>query len=326
MTPLARLQRTFCAPARRVVDRLVRGARMRRHLREARRILATPPIVPRQDGVVVMSMIGTRGLLPYLVAVKSFHHHLGMGRIVLVDDGSLTDADKRLLAEHCGSPRIIPIAGIETGDCPKGGTWERLLTLLDLRAQDYVIQLDSDTVTIGDVPEVRAAIADNRSFILLGDPQSEAVGIQTLPDFVAWKYPQGAVAPPAHMQALIESRYGDYPQAARHHYVRGSSGFAGFARGGPSGRAEATTFSRHAEQLVGRATWWLWGSEQVTSNFLLANEPDSRPLPYDRYYNYWLQPGSGDARFVHFVGTHRYSDQLYRRMTARAIDKLSAAR
>ena len=309
-----------------MVDRMLRRGRMTAHLRAARRILATPPIMPRDDGVIILSMIGTRTLIPYLVAIKSFHRHLGMGRIVLIDDGSLTDGDRRTLATHCGAPRIIPIATIDTGECPRGGTWERLLALLDLRAEHYVIQLDSDTVTLGDVTEVRAAIADNRNFLLLGGPDSEAVGIQRLPDFVRWKYPGGPVARPAHMQALIESRYGDYPEAERHSYVRASSGFAGFARGGPGGRTEATIFSRHAQTLVGPATWTLWGSEQVASNFLLSNEPGTRALPYARYYNYWLTPATGDERLVHFVGTHRYSDGAYRRMTGRAIDALMTTR
>ncbi|MBB4048203.1 hypothetical protein [Sphingomonas sp. UMB7805-LC452B] len=322
MTSPARPRRLVCE----VFDRAMRRARKYAHWHVARRVLATPPVIPRNDGVIVLSMIGTRTLIPYLVAIKSFHHRLAMGRIVLIDDGSLTDNDRRILTQHCGAPHIIPIATIDTGDCPRGGTWERLLTLLDLRADHYVVQLDSDTVTLGDIAEVRAAIADNHNFMLLGGPDSQAVGIQRLPDFVRWKYPGGPVAPPAHMQALIESRYAAYPDADRHCYVRASSGFAGFARDGASGRREATTFSRHAERLVGMATWSKWGSEQVTSNFLLANEPDTRILPYSGYYNYWRTPVTGDERLVHFVGTHRYSDGVYRRMTAHAIDRLKQPR
>jgi hypothetical protein len=304
-----------------ILDRLLRKAREARHLAAARGVLATPPIVPQDDGVLLFSMIGTRVLLPYLVAVKSLHARLGMGRVILLDDGSLTDADKRILAEQCGSPSILRLADVDTGDCPKGGTWERLLTLLDLRADHYVIQLDADTVTVGDVPDIKAAIAENRSFLLLGGPDGEEKGIQPLPDFVAYRYPEGEVAEPAHIQALIESRYGRYPDAAAHHYVRGCSGFAGFARGGPSTRAEAATFSRNAEALVGAAVWNRWGSEQVTSNFLLANEPGTRTLPYARYCNYWKQPIGGDERFLHFLGTHRYSDAAYRDATMKAIGR-----
>lgn len=307
-----------------IVDRLLRKAREARHLAAARRVLATPPIVPTDDRVVIFSMIGTRVLLPYLVAVKSLHAQLGMGRVMLLDDGSLTDADKRILAAQCGSPAILRLADVDTGDCPQGGTWERLLTLLDLRADDYVIQLDSDTVTVGNVPEVRQAILDNRSFLLLGGPDGEERGIQPLPDFVAYRYPDGLAAEPAHIQALIESRYGRYPDAAAHRYVRGCSGFAGFARGGPSGRAEAARFSRNAEALVGPDVWARWGSEQVTSNFLLANEPGARTLPYARYCNYWKQAFGGEEAFLHFLGTHRYSDAAYREATRIAIDHISS--
>ncbi len=308
----------------RAVDRLLRSRRMKRHLRDAGAILATPPIVPKDDGVVIFSMIGTATLRPYLVAVKSFHRHLGMGRIVILDDGSLTEADKRILSHQCGSPAMLRLADVDTGICPKGGAWERLLTVLDLRAHDYVIQLDSDTVTLDEVAEVRAAIADNDSFIFLGGPDAEEKGIQTLPDYVARRYPQGPAAEPAHMQILVESRLSGHAGAGRYSYIRGCAGFAGFARGGPSGRAEAMRFSTEATRLVGEDIWRRWGSEQVTSNFLLANEPGARLLPYARYCNYWLDPVSGDERLIHFVGTHRYSNETYRRMTARAIDRLTA--
>lgn len=267
-------------------------------------------------------MIGTRILLPYLVAVKSLHSRLGMGRIIILNDGSLTSEDKVVLEQHCGNPQIIDIFTVKTGRCPEGGTWERLLTILDLRTDDYVIQLDSDTVTIGDVPEVKAAIAANESFLLLGGPDAEEFGIQSLPEYAGHRYPQGPLNEPAHIQALIESRYGSYPFADQHRYVRGCSGFAGFARGGLGDRERATAFSQNAAMLVGHEAWNRWGSEQVASNFLLANEPDARLLPCAQYMNYWDQTISDQARFLHFVGTHRYSSDEYRRHTIGAINSL----
>lgn len=302
-----------------IVDRILRKYRRHAHYKSLRAVLRSPPIVAADDGVVLFSMIGTQVMLPYLVAVKSLHARLGMGRVVILDDGSLTDDDRRVLDEHCGHPQVLRIADVDTGQCPRGGTWERLLTILDLRADNYVIQLDSDTVTVGDVPEVKAAIAANASFLLLGGPDGEDHGIQPLPDYVAYRFPQGPVVPPAHIQALVESRYAAYPDAASHHYVRGCSGFTGFARGGPSDRAAATTFSLAATALVGGEVWNRWGSEQVASNFLLANEPGTRPLPYAHYANYWKQEIGADMRFVHFVGTHRYSDGEYRRLSLQAI-------
>src|SRR5690606_28179458 len=44
-------------------------------------VLDTAPIVPRSDGLVLFSMIGTAVLLPYLVAVKSLWSELRRGRI-----------------------------------------------------------------------------------------------------------------------------------------------------------------------------------------------------------------------------------------------------
>jgi hypothetical protein len=307
-----------------MIDRLLRKAREALHLRAARAVLATPPIVPTGDRVVIFSMIGTRVLLPYLVAVKSLHDRLRIGRIAILDDGSLTVADKAVLAHHLADPDIRSIHDVDTGRCPHGGTWERLLTLLDLRADDYAIQLDSDTVTVGDVPEVLAAIAGNTGFTLLGGPESDGVGTLPLPDFAQWRYPQGLLPGASHIQTAIESRFAGYPNAARHRYVRGCSGFTGFARGGPSRRAEAEFFSQACEALVGRERWKEWGTEQVASNFLLANEPGTQPLPYARYLNYWKQEIEPEARFLHFVGTNRYSDAEYRERTAQAIETLRA--
>ena len=89
----------------------------------ARRILDTPPIVPREDGVILFSMMGSRVLLAYLVAIKSVHASLQKGRIVILDDGTLTDRDRALLAHHCGDPHIVSIRDVDTGPFPRGGTW-----------------------------------------------------------------------------------------------------------------------------------------------------------------------------------------------------------
>ncbi|WP_430635607.1 hypothetical protein [Sphingomonas hankookensis] len=84
-------------------------------------MLATPPIPASDDGVILFSMIGTAVLLPYLVAVKSLRQQLGRGRVVILDDGTLTDADHRVLAHHLNDPRIVAIGDVDTGPCPRGG-------------------------------------------------------------------------------------------------------------------------------------------------------------------------------------------------------------
>lgn len=297
-------------------QRVVRMLRERQFTRVAGGVLATPPVEPREDGVVLFSMIGTRVLLPYLVAIKSLHGALGRGRVIILDDGTLTLQDRRELDRHLGGPQVIPIAGVDTGPCPRGGTWERLLSILDLRRSDYVIQLDSDTVTLGALPEVEAALAAGRSFTLAGGLDSAVLPLAGIAARAAAVPAAGRV----HVQAAIE-RVIDrivIPGADSLRYVRGCSGFAGFAPD-PRGRALAEAFSVQAAALVGCDRWREWGTEQVTSNFVIANDPAPLLLPPARYRNYWADADALDAPFLHFLGTWRYHGRMYERAAARAI-------
>ena len=299
-------------------DRALRKLREMRHARQARAVLDTPPAIPRDDGVILFSMIGTRVLLPYLVAAKSLQARLGCGRFVILDDGSLTARDLSLLDIHLGAPEVRHIGAVDTGPCPRGGTWERLLTLLDLRRDAYVIQLDSDTVTVGELPEVAAAVRTGSSFTLRGGADAEI-----LPLAEAARRARAA-APNSHVQSAIEQALDriDIPGHEAPRYARGCSGFAGFSRS-TEGRALAELFSQEAQRLLGAARWAEWGSEQVTSSFVVANEPRATLLPYERYLNYWNCGVPDDARFVHFVGTYRFHGGAYGQATVAALGFLN---
>lgn len=293
-----------------------------RHDKAVAAILETPPIVPRRDGLVIYSMIGTAVLLPYLVAVKSLWNQLRRGRIAILDDGTLTAQDKALLARHCGDPEIIDLGSVDIGHLPRRAFWERFLLMLDRRHGEYWIQLDSDTVTIGPVPEVAAAIAANRSFTLLGGEDAE-VGALSLATFSSTLYPDGPSD--THIQSRVESRLGEMRQDLGWRYVRGCAGFAGFAAGG-GGRSLAMAFVAEMERLVGTEAMALWGAEQIASNFQIANEPSPVLLPAWRYLNYWGSPWRTDAGFVHFVGTHRFDNDAYARASREAIALLKQAK
>lgn len=298
------------------IERKLREAQFQR---DARAVLCTPPLRAADDGLVLFSMIGTRVLLPYLVAVKSLHAQLRRGRVVILDDGTLTAADKAVLAQHLGGPRIIPIASVDTGPCPVGGTWERLLTILDLRRDTYVIQLDSDTVTLGPVEEIAEAITAGRSFSLRGGWDAEVLPLAEISARAHAAAGPGRV----HVQSAIEQAMDQLaiPGRAALRYARACSGFAGFAPGG-EGRLLAEAFSAEAVRLVGADKWREWGSEQVTSSFVIANEADALLLPYDRYLNYWDEPVAAAVPFVHFVGTHRYTRGAYAQAARQAIAAL----
>lgn len=294
---------------------------MRAHDSACGPVLAAPPIKAQQDGVVLFSMIGTKVLLPYLVAVKSLWSQLQRGRVILLDDGTLTADDKAVLAQHCDNPEIIAITDVDNQGFPTGGCWERLLAILDRRDGDYVIQLDSDTVTIGAIDEVRKAIDEGRSFTLGGDPESADRGVMKVADYVAHHVPAKAEADD-HIQIIMERAMAALQDAGALHYIRGCAGFAGFA---PSndGRSKARLFVDQYRTLLGADNLAKWGSEQFMSNLLIANEPKTPiVLPGRRYINYWGTPWAKDTGFVHFIGTHRYSRGAYSAATRTALAKL----
>jgi hypothetical protein len=220
------------------------------------------------------------------------------------------------LAYHLDNPEIRSIAAVDVAPCPQGGCWERLLTLLELRRENYVIQLDSDTVTLGSVPEIERAIADGRDFTLLG-------GVEA-----AW-LPVGAfvnsVPTSAHIQARTEGAMAQLAGevGGMSHYVRGCAGFAGFAPGG-LGRELAGRFSLAASSLLGSEAWAQWGSEQVMSNVIIANEGQPVLLPYDRYFNFWNEPIEAEGAFIHFVGTYRFHGGAYSHAARQAITLLGS--
>lgn len=287
----------------------------RRHDAACRPVLRTAPIAPADDGVVIFSMMGTAVLLPYLVAVKSLWSNLRRGRVVILSDGTLTPGDRSVLAHHCGNPQIIDIADVDTTGFPTGGTWERLLTILDARRDAYVIQLDSDTVTLGRPDVVADAIAANVSFTLLGGAEWE-IGARTCIEFT----PPANVPASAerHIQTRMERVLTQIADAGRLRYIRGCSGFTGFARGG-EGRGLARHFSGEMQRLLGSDAMHEWGTEQVTSSFVIANDPGALLLPYRQYGNYWGDPWDADCRFMHFVGAHRHDGSAYRDATAAVL-------
>ncbi len=306
----------------RIIDYLSLKTRKMWHDQAAAAVLTTPPIKAKKDGVILFSMIGTRVLYPYLVAIKSLHHQLQRGRIVVLDDGSLTNADKKILRDHLNDPQIIAINSVDTGDCPVGGTWERLLTILDLREDHYVIQLDSDTITTGAVPQITQAIEQNRSFTIKGGAESQLVNLNEASHNA--KNSEYFSAANTHVQVAIEAAMDSVAISDRPdlQYVRGCSGFTGFSAS-KAGRGLAESFSAEATRLLGIERWSEWGSEQVTSNFVIANEADPLLLPYEYYCNFWNEPLSNDVRFIHFIGTFRYHQGLYTDTTRDVVEMLN---
>lgn len=273
----------------------------------------TPPLRTAPADVVFASMVSHADLIMYLVAIKSIYSRLGAGRIVVLNDGSLTEADKASLGRHLGDPTIVDIASVDTGPCPKGGCWERLLTIVERSSKAYVVQVDSDLLAVADLTEVGDAIRENRSFALPTRMGREVIALSAAPDVLR-------PTPSDHVQVLAERAFPRLGYEGRR-YVRGCAGFSGFARGSLT-RPALESFSRDMQALLGDK-WSEWGSEQVASNYLVANGRDPIVLPYPKYANYEPSLGGEQTHLYHFIGDYRFTGGRYAALSRRVIAELS---
>ena len=112
--------------------------------RVAEGIVSTAPLCLQGDSPLFLSMVCHRDVAAYLLAIKSLYVGVGHGRLVVINDGSLTSEDLLTLRRHIPELEIIDINAIETGSCPRAGCWERLVKIVELSADNYVIQADAD--------------------------------------------------------------------------------------------------------------------------------------------------------------------------------------
>lgn len=245
-------------------------------------------------------------LVMYLLAVKSLARFLAPGRVCVLDDTSLTVRDRDVLARHVPGIELSSITSVKNTACPAGGTWERLLFIADLPGSVYAIQLDADTLTLKPPRDVQRCVEDGTSFTL-----GTAQGRTIVPASEAARMVR-AIATPAdrHVQILAEQKLDALPGVASLSYVRGNSGFAGFAPA-PGRRAGIEQFSASMSALVGPAKWAEWGSEQVTSNYVIANAPRAEVLPYPRYGYHHPGRSGADSVLVHYMGSYRFRDGTY---------------
>jgi hypothetical protein len=184
-----------------------------------------------------------------------------------------------------------------------------------------VIQIDSDVLCIGPIEDVLSRIDENRAFVL-----AEGIPIQPLPAWVE----KGIARKSDNIVTAFEIRGAEFPDADKWLYVRGSSGFAGFAKGGIT-LDFLEKFHAGGQQVHG-ARWTEWGTEQIASNAAIANTPNSAPLPYPKYatfepeYATFQKKGiTEDMSLLHFIGAFRFDMGVFPRLANREIDRMLKA-
>lgn len=124
-----------------------------------------------------------------------------------------------------------------------------------------------------------------------------------------------------HVQTFAEENFDRIQGYEELKYVRGCSGFAGFGDATAS-RRDIEEFSQQMERAIGKTKWSEWGSEQVTSNFVVANAPNSMVLPFPEYGYFQKDLDVNSCKFIHFIGSYRFNKGIYASL-GRAIIKES---
>lgn len=283
--------------------------------RSCRFIDKAPPIPVGERDFAVVSMLRHIDVTQYLVAIRSFVACASPpAEIHIINDGSLTPVDLARLKHHIPHIEIADIADIDTGDCPNGGTWERLKYIVDLSQKIYAIQIDADIFSRQTLGEVMEAIVQNRSFLLGTDSGKKIVSLSEASDFAD-------TLTGIHVQVSVEREMRNLT-LRQQKYLRASSGFAGFAKQAVEW-GTARDFSHQMEELLqsDQFSWTTWGTEQITSNFVLANAPDPLVLTEPDYINHDGSPVGDRERLIHFLGFARFENDTYRTLAARFISE-----
>jgi hypothetical protein len=281
-----------------------------------RGILQTAPItLDVTSSLIVVSQLQHKDVLMFLLALKSFAKQVRPRAVYVVDDGSLSANDRAGLRDHVPGLTLLALSEFRSAACPSGGTWERLLAIAALVREHYVIQLDSDTLTVGTIDDVRDAVKDGRAFAL-GTWNNQK--FETMRE--RCETARSLITEAGdHTQLVAEANLDKLRGFDSLRYVRGCSGFAGFPR-----RSFTREFVEAISAEMRAATgekWNEWGSEQVMSNIVVANIPGAFVLPHPKYADcHKAQPGM--TEFIHFIGSCRFVGGKYATFGAQVIAAL----
>jgi len=293
--------------------RYVSKYKAKRFRKKLRHVLEFPGINCTNDPLIFVSQIRSGDIIPYLVAIYSMYRTFNHGRVVIVGDG-LSDNDRRFLSSRIRGVEIRSTEQVDLKGLQKGGTWERLVTLLEMSKQGYTIQVDSDLVAMEPLSEVLDLVKDNRAFAL-GNRTNP--GCVTLPEVSAWVRERGWHAS-LHMQIECELAFEKLTALSNHVYMRTTSAFAGFPQG-PKDFGLLKNFSESMFSTLG-VRWSEWGSEQVASNFMVSNQGNAVQLLPPKYVNNSKINDLVGAKLIHFYGTYRFYQNRYEKYALQALE------
>lgn len=295
--------------------------RLRRHwfAIQCRDILKTPPVTLSNDSnLAVLSQLQHKDVLMYLLALKSFAREVPVGQVYLLNDGSLTPEDIALVRKHVAKLEVIELRAFQDSSCPRGGCWERLLAIAEIVKKHYVIQLDSDTLTTGAMPELIENVRQGTAFTIGTWDKQE---IESMRERCATAKSRNP-GPGSHVQLVAEAHFDKLKAFDSLRYIRGCAGFAGFPQHSFT-RDFVEGISNEMHAAIG-SKWEEWGSEQVMSNIVVANIASAKVLPHPKYSD-CQKMKLPQTVFIHFIGSCRFINGTYARLGRGVITNIRSA-
>lgn len=297
--------------------RIAHEIQRRAFSRSIRARFALPPVEKDSHGPIVVSMVSKRDLQNYLVAIRTFSRSISPSRVIVLDGGRIDESDATQIRSAIPFAELISVDEVDLTGLQRGGTWERLALIAHLSECGYVIQLDADTLTLGELSVVGKCIDSGTPFVLRGDRHgSDVVTVSQASE-------RAARANGSHVQTVFEQRLSRFADDPNLRYIRGCSAFTGFPQGSITPASLRAVFARLQPLCEDR--WKEWGTEQITANFILANLPDTVALSPEMYATFTGQRAEElrMADFIHFIGTYRYRDGIYVKFAKERLQALA---
>ena len=268
-----------------------------------------------ESKLIIVTLLCENDLNMYLVAISSLCRFVTPRKVVVVSD-NLSEKSQNILRSCIEGVKILPVNECREPGLPIGGCWERLATILRHLDEGYVMQMDADTITLQRPDELLDAIDRNVSCTIISKPDCKKVTFSEIARLVS-------VWDSDHVQVDSEKALAECRQAETRLYVRGCAAYTGFAQGS-SGLNDLKSFSQELEEKLGKERWRTWGTEQVASNYIIANSPDSVLLPFELYpyYDPAKKNGNENIKLFHFIGTHRFKEGKYLALALELIGSL----
>lgn len=276
-----------------------------------------PAATVPSSSVALLTQLQHKDVLLALIALKTFSAQVPVESFHILNDGSLTSEDIALLGKHFQNATFHCMDAARSNYCPTGGCWERLLTITELVKNNYVIQLDSDTLTLAKLPEIIDCINANKSFVI-GTWDNQDFEPMSQRQEQAYKIASSSVGKP-HIQIAAESNFDKLKRFNELRYVRGCAGFTGFGKQSFDRSFVDEVSGQMLEALGDR--WREWGSEQVMSNIVVANTKDGYVLPHPKYCD-CTKIKKEKTIFIHFIGSCRFSGGIYARLAKKVAQEL----